>query len=50
MLQTNHNSLLDHITLNEEDKNILDREMKRLCYFKYITGRFFSLFESSYVD
>ena len=32
MLQTKHHSLFDHIMLRGEDKKILDREMKRLCY------------------
>ena len=32
MLQINHHSLLDHIILRRKIKNILDKEMKRLCY------------------
>ena len=35
--------------VKEEDKNILDKEMKRLLS-RHIKGRFFSILESSYVD
>ena len=35
--------------VNEEDKNILDKEMKRLL-LRYIKRRFFSIFECSYVN
>ena len=34
----------------EEDKAILDKEMKRLCYFGNSEGRLFSLFKLSYVN
>ena len=35
--------------VKEEDKNILDKEMKRLWYLG-ILKKFFSIFKSSYVD
>ena len=31
--------------VNEEDRAVLDKEMKRLCYLENIEGRFFTLFE-----
>ena len=36
--------------VREEDKRILDKEMKRLCYLRHIEGRLFSLLKSSSVD
>ena len=36
--------------VKEEDENILDREMKRLCYLGILKEGFFSIFKSSYVD
>ena len=32
MSQTKCHSLLDHIKSKKEDKRVLDKEMKRLCY------------------
>ena len=34
----------------EEDKALLDKEIKRLCYLGILKGRFFSLFKPSYVS
>ena len=36
--------------VREEDKRILDKEMKRLCLFGNIKRRLFSLFKPSNVD
>ena len=36
--------------VKEEDKSILDREMKRLCYLGINKRKFFSIFQSSYDD
>ena len=36
--------------VKEEDKGILDREMKRLCYLGILKVGFFSKFESSDVN
>ena len=36
--------------VREEDKRILDKEMKRLCYLGILKEGFFSLLKSSYVD
>ena len=33
-------------SVKEEDRNMLDKEMRKLCYFGDIEGRFLSLFES----
>ena len=34
----------------QEDKKFINKEMKWLCYLGIIKGRFFSLFQSSYVN
>ena len=49
MLQTNCHSLLDHIMLRKKIKYI-GQGNKKIALFKYIKRRFFSIFESSYVD
>ena len=36
--------------VKEEDKSILDKEMKRLCYLGILKEGYFSILESSYVD
>ena len=36
--------------VREEDKRILDKEMKRLCYFGILKEGFYSLFKPSNVD
>ena len=36
--------------VKEEDRMVLDKEMRRLCLFRNIEGRFFSLFESCNVN
>ena len=36
--------------VKEEDRAVLDKEMRRLCYFGNIKGRFFSILESCNVD
>ena len=36
--------------VKEEDKALIHKEMKRLCYLGILKESFFSLFQSSYVD
>ena len=36
--------------VKEEDKNILDREMKRSCYLSILKEGFFSTFKSRYTN
>ena len=36
--------------VKEEDRVVLDNEMRRLCYLEIFEGRIFGLFESSDVD
>ena len=44
-VKTNHHSSLCHIMLRGEDRNILDRKMKRLCYLD-ILKEVFSAYSS----
>ena len=36
--------------VKDEDKNILDKEIKRSVLFRYTKRRFFSIFESRFVE
>ena len=36
--------------VREEDKKVIDKEIKCLCYFRYIKRRIFAIFKSSNVN
>ena len=47
MLQIHLYFSLGHIISRRESKNILDKEMKRLCYLGVLKEGFFSILESN---
>ena len=40
----------DHIMLGEEDKKVIDKEMKHVVLFRNIKGRIFAIFKPSNVN